>query len=238
MGRRWFFLLPSITTRKAPSPLTNTFHNSCHFHVGCGCGGLGRCRPCHTRLDCCNLPQYISLPIPRPSDNSNLPPSTGALQIIPWPQPRPRPCPCPFPWPPQNLGSSNIPPLPQVRQWTRIPVQGHQPYRIARGYRYRDEDEEEDEGIGLVVLSCWPDASSSSALSLATKKTVSAEIVLSDPGLGAKAGAGEGSRRRTTTKNMTTGGDYIIWRLVQSHHVFGDGRGIGMVFRSDFWKDF
>ena len=56
----------------------------------------------------------------------------------------------------------------------------------------------------MVITRCCPDTSS--ALALADKTTALAEIILSDPESKEKAGAGEGPRRRRTTKNMMTGG--------------------------------
>ena len=97
---------------------------------------------------------------------------------------------------------------------------GRQSYRIDCRYRYKDKGGEG--GVGLVVLSCCPEASL--ALASSEKTVELAEIILLGPASMTKARAGVGSRRRTMTKNITFG-RYIC--------VFGDKGGIGMVIRSD-----
>ena len=83
---------------------------------------------------------------------------------------------------------------------------GCQPYHIARGYRSRyevGEYEEDEEEIGLVFPGCFLGVSLDSAS--AVKMTMSMDIVLSDMTLCDKEGAGVGSSRGTTMKNMTMG---------------------------------
>ena len=77
---------------------------------------------------------------------------------------------------------------------------------ILSRYRYRYKGGGNKEGIGLFVQRCCLDTSLALALASAAKTTVLAEIVLSDMASRAKARSGAGSSRRTTTKNMTTGG--------------------------------